>query len=89
MERHPAAQGIAHQVRRVQPQVVDEGRDVIGHEPDIKRSVDVGGAAVALEVDGDDLVVFGQGEKGRPEHLARPGPPCSRIIGRPAPWVSK
>jgi len=41
--------------------VVDEGRDVIGHEPDIERSVDVGGAAVALQVHGDDLVAFGQG----------------------------
>jgi hypothetical protein len=69
--------------------VVDERGDVIGHEPDVKRSVDVGGAAVALQVDDDDLVAFGQRGKGRPEHLARVEPAGSRIIGRPAPWVSK
>jgi hypothetical protein len=68
--------------------VVDERRDVIGQEPRIERSVDVGGAAVALQVDDDDLVAFGQGGQG-PNISPDPSPPCSRISGRPAPWVSK
>jgi hypothetical protein len=68
--------------------VVDQGGDVIDQEPDIERPVDVGGAAMALQVDGDGLVALGQGGKDRPEHLPDPSPPCSRSIGRPAPWVS-
>jgi hypothetical protein len=65
--------------------VVDERRDVIGHEPHVERSVDVGGAAVALEVDDDDLVALGQGGKGRPEHLARPEPAVQQDHRPPGP----
>ena len=56
-ERDPAAERVADDVRLVEPEVVDERRDVVGHEPDVDRPVDVGGPAVALEVDGDHLVV--------------------------------
>jgi hypothetical protein len=85
VERHPAAEGVAHQVRGVQPEVVDERGDVIGHEPDVERSVDVGGAAVALQVDDDDLAAFGQGGKGRPEHLARAEPAVQQEHRPPGP----
>ena len=54
--------------------MVDERRDVVGHEPDVDRPVDVGGPAVPLQVGGDDLVVLGQRGQDRPEHLARPEP---------------
>ena len=49
-ERHAAAERVADDVRPVEPEVVDERRDVVGHEPDVDRPVDVGGPAVALEV---------------------------------------
>jgi hypothetical protein len=65
--------------------VVDERRDVVGHEPGLDRSVDVGGAAVALQVDGDDLVTLGQGGKDRPEHLAGPEPAVQQDHRPPGP----
>jgi hypothetical protein len=52
--------------------VFDERHDVIGHEPDVDRPVDVGRPAVPLQVDRDDLVALGQRRKDRPENLARP-----------------
>ena len=69
-EGHPAAEGEADDVRLVEAEVVDERRDVIGHEPDVDRPIDVGRAPVALEVGEDDLVVLGQRWQGRSEHLA-------------------
>ena len=49
-ERHPAAERVADDVRLLEPEVVDERGDVVGHEPDVDRPIDVGGAPVALEV---------------------------------------
>lgn len=40
--------------------MADECRDVTGHQPYVDRPVDVGGAAVSLQVDGDDLMTLGQ-----------------------------
>ncbi len=74
VECHAAAERIAHDVGPVQPEVVDKGRDVVGDEPQLDRPVDVGGAAVTLQVDRDDLMVFRQRWKYRPEHLARSEP---------------
>jgi hypothetical protein len=37
-------------VGRVQAEVVDERRDVIGHQPDVERAVDVSGTAVTLRL---------------------------------------
>ena len=73
-ERDAATERIADQVRLVEPEVVDERRDVVGHEPDVERAIDVGRPAVTLEIDRDDLVVRGEGGQGRPEHLAREEP---------------
>ena len=42
----------------------------IGHEPDVDRAIDVGGATVALEIRRDDLMVVGQRGKDGAEHLA-------------------
>jgi len=69
--------------------VVDKRGDVIGHEPDVDRSIDVGSAAVPLQVDGDDLVTLGQRGKDRPEHLARPEPAVQQDQRPPGPCVSK
>jgi hypothetical protein len=54
--------------------VVDERGDVSRHQPDVYRSIDVGRAAVPLQVDGYDLVTLRQLGKDRPEHLAGPEP---------------
>ena len=73
-ERDAATERVADDVRLVEPEVVDERRDVVGHEPDVDRAIDVGRPAVTLEVDRDDLVVRGEGGQDRPEHLARAEP---------------
>ncbi len=70
-QRHAAAERVADDVWLVEPEVVDEGRDVVGHQPDVDRPIDVRRAAVALEVDHDDLVALRQRGEYRPEHLAR------------------
>jgi hypothetical protein len=49
------------------------------------RSVDVGGAAVTLQVDDDDLVAFGQRGKDRPEHLSGPEPAVQQDHRPPGP----
>jgi hypothetical protein len=54
--------------------VVDQRRDVVGHQPDVDRSINVGSAAVALQVRSDDLVVLCECRKNWPEHLAGPEP---------------
>jgi hypothetical protein len=70
LHRDPATERVADDVRPVEAEVVDERGDVIGHEPDVQRPVDVGGARVALQVGEDDGVVLGQGRDVGPEHLA-------------------
>jgi len=71
-QSHPAAERVAHDVGLVQPEMVDERGNVIGHEPDVDRPVDVGRPAVSLQVGGDDLVPLGERGKDRPEHLTGP-----------------
>ena len=85
VQRHPATERVADDVRLVQPEVVDERGDVVGHQPDVDRSIDVGGAAVALQVDGDDLVALRERGKNRPEHLARPEPAVQQDQRPPGP----
>ena len=67
--------------------MVDERRDVVGHEPDVDRPVDVGGASVPLEVDDDDLVVPRQGGEDGLEHLARAEPPVKQDQRPPGPMA--
>ena len=57
-ERDPAAERVADDVGLVEPEVIDERRDVVRHEPRVDGSVDVGRPAVALEVGDDDPVVL-------------------------------
>src|SRR5205809_466704 len=54
--------------------MVDERGDVVGHEADVYRSIDVSGTAMSLQVDGDDLVALCEHWQNRPEHLARSKP---------------
>ena len=48
LESHAAAKRVAHDVGLVEPEMPDECRDVVGHQLDAERPVDVGGSAVAL-----------------------------------------
>ena len=74
-ERDAATERVADDVRLLEPEVRDQGTDVVGHELDVDRPVDVGRPAVALEVGQDDLVACGgQSGQGRPHHLARAEP---------------
>ncbi len=57
LQRHAAPQRVAHNVGLGELEVVDERGDVIRHEPRVDRPIDVCGASVSLEVDGDHLVV--------------------------------
>jgi hypothetical protein len=66
----PAAERVAHDVRPVQVEVIDKRGDVVGHETEIERPVDVRGSAVPLQVDRDDLVVVGKSGQDRAEHFA-------------------
>ena len=38
--------------------MVDQGGDIVGHQPDVEWSIYVSGAAVSLKVHGDDLVAL-------------------------------
>src|SRR6184192_3453559 len=62
---------LIHHVRACQFEMVDQCGYVVGHQPDVDGSIDVSGTAMALQVDGDDLVPLGELWKNRPEHLAR------------------
>ncbi len=45
---------------RSSPRVIDERGDVVRHQTDVDRSIDVGGPTMPLEVHSDDLVALGQ-----------------------------
>ena len=72
LERDPAAERVADEVDLLEPEVLDEGGDVVAHRDEADRPVDVGRAPVALEVGEDDAVSGGELVGHRPEHLARP-----------------
>ena len=65
-----AAERVADDVRLLELEVVDQCADVVGHQPDVDGSVDVGRPTMALQVDCDDLVVVGELRKDRREHVA-------------------
>ena len=58
MKRHTTAERIADQVGLLEAQLVDEGRDVVGHQLSVDWAIDVSGPAVSLQVGGDDLVAL-------------------------------
>ena len=83
VERDAAAQRVAHEVRLLEPEVLDEGRDVVGHQLDADRPVDVRRPPMPLQVDGDHLVALGERRQDRPEHLAGPEPAVEQDQGPP------
>jgi hypothetical protein len=72
--RGPAAERVAEDVRSVEAEMADERGDVVGHEPDVDRTVDVRRPAVTLEIDDDRLAALGERRQDRPECLARSEP---------------
>ena len=87
-QRHYAAERVAQQVGRVQAEVLDQRRDVVGHQLRPQRPVDVRRAAVALEVDQDHA-----GSRPAPARIGAnislaPIPPCSITSGSPEPCSS-
>ena len=65
------AERIAHDIGAGESQVLDQGGDIVRHQPDAQGSIDVGRPPVALQVDGDDLPAVGERGKVGPEHLER------------------
>src|SRR5207244_13313406 len=72
LQRDTTTERVTHDVPAGQLEMFDQRSDVAGHEPDVDRSIDVSGAAMSLEVDGDDLVALREKWKNWSEHLARP-----------------
>jgi hypothetical protein len=52
VKRHATAERVADHVRLLQPQMVDKGGDVVGHQPNVDWSIDVSSPAVSLQVGG-------------------------------------
>ena len=52
----------------------DQRGDVVGHRLEAQRAADVRGAAVRLQVDGDDPAVLRERGQHRAEHLTRAEP---------------
>ena len=48
VERDAAAERVAHDVGLLEPEVADQGGDVVGHEPNVDRPIDVGCPPVSL-----------------------------------------
>ena len=69
-QRNQAAERVAHHVGPGEAEVLDERRDVVGHGLRAQRAIDVGRAAVGLQVDRDDAALGAQRRHDRPEHLA-------------------
>src|SRR5207249_2422265 len=71
-ERDAAAQRVARHIGPVELQILDERRDVLGHQLGADRSINVGRSAMTLQVRGDDLTALREGWKVWPEHRGRP-----------------
>ena len=74
LHRDAAAKRVADDVGLIELKMVDERRDIVGHELDVDWPIDVGRPSVPLEVRRDDLVVRRQDGDDRSEHLARREP---------------
>jgi hypothetical protein len=85
VERHSTAERVAHEVRTVEPEVVDQCGDVVGHEPDVNGSIDV--AVRPCPCKSTATTWWSSAGTGRtgPNISPDPSPPWSRIIGRPLP----
>src|SRR5579871_6181771 len=67
-----AAERIAEEIKALEAELFGHGRDVVGHELAAKGAIDIGGMAVALQVDRNDLPVLGECGQDRIEHSGGP-----------------
>jgi hypothetical protein len=77
-----AAEREAQDVHPLEPEGPHHGRQVVAHGDGVDRTVGQGGAAVAIEVDGDHLAPFGQTAQHRAEHVQRAEPAVQQQQGR-------
>jgi len=68
--RDRAAEGVAHQVCALDAELLDQCRDVVGQVLGAQRPIDVGGAAMPLQVGHDHTPPLGQSRSDRVEDLA-------------------
>src|SRR5947209_9853197 len=71
VQGYAATQRVPDDVWAGQREVVDQRRYVVGHETWVDGSIDASGAAMSLQVDGDDLVALREQWQNRAERLAR------------------
>ena len=57
---HSAPHGITQQIGFFEPEVLDQGSDIIRHGFEGHRAVDIGGVPMRLQLDGDDLAALRQ-----------------------------
>jgi hypothetical protein len=63
------AQGVTHDVGSFNLEMRNQGRDVVPHQLETQRTVDIGGASMGLQVDGDDLTGCGARRQVGAEHF--------------------
>ena len=64
-----AAERVAHDVHAAQTEVLDERRDVVGHERNAERTIDIRCTPMSLQIDADHLTVRGERAEVRAKHL--------------------
>jgi hypothetical protein len=60
LQRDTASQGIAEEVGTLESQVLDQGCDVVRHQLEAERAIDVSRVPMGLEFDRDDLPGLGK-----------------------------
>ena len=70
-ERDTAAQRVPHHVGPFEFQMLDQCRDVVGHQLRAERPIDVGRPSVPLQIDRDDLAASSERRQVWPEHRDR------------------
>ena len=64
-----AAERVAHDVRCFQAEEAEETSDVVGHQLEAQRPVDIGRTSMGLQIDTDDLAAFRQERQVLPKHF--------------------
>ncbi len=80
----PAAERVTHSVGLLDPEMLYQRSDVVGHRLEAHRAVDIRGAPVRLQVNGNHPPSLGKQRHDLAEHFRR-AQPTSRISGSPLP----
>ena len=68
LQGDPATQRITHNVGLLDPEILNQPGNVVGHCLETQRPVDIGRVSVTLQFNSDDLPFLGEGLQVRPEH---------------------